>query len=722
MRNPAAGQTMQVGRPKNYRQRSFGLKQHLQDPDLAEPPHLTILDNGSLLPQSLATDGARRLVAPSELVVVYSLPGKQVTGRAPAADRMASKDGGDLTNERTTEEIVRDHFRRYGTPGQLFEEQTSGVPRVQAALREASKAGTGAGKPEFIVTFPDDAPGLVIVVECKANPKLHQSAAGDKPAMYAVDGVLHYSKHLAKKFDVISIAASGTKAKSLTVSTFRQLKGELKAEPLPSPAGPVNQLIPVADYRSLLDYDPAVRARTQAQLMGFSRQLHNYMRDYAKLSEAEKPLIVSGILLALRDDAFNRTWPKLKPSDLARELATAIERTARAADFRETKREIMLAPYAFIRTHPELSRPASNGETPLYRLIEDIEVHVSPFLNTYHDVDVIGQFYGEFLRYTGGDKKGLGIVLTPRHVTELFARIANVGINDVVLDTCAGTGGFLIASMVLMDEKAGVDAGARERIRRHQLIGVEQQPHMFALAASNMILRGDGKANLYQGSCFAPKTVDELTKGVRQQHARPTVGLINPPFSQKGDGLHELEFVENLLNILAPGGTAVVVVPMSCAIESHPVRTRLLATHTLKAVMSLPNDLFHPVGVITCAMVFQAHQPNSEAMQPTWFGYWKSDGFVKTKDRGRIDLNGTWSARQQEWLTDYHGRVVTAGRSVTAFVTAQDEWCAEAYMETDYSALHKGDFEAILRKYAVFQLMNPAMPGDDETPEPENQG
>lgn len=47
------------------------------------------------------------------------------------------------------------------------------------------------------------------------------------------------------------------------------------------------------------------------------------------------------------------------------------------------------------------------------------------------------------------------------------------------------------------------DAATEEevvRIRKSGLIGIEQQPNMFALAASNMILRGDGKANLYQGS------------------------------------------------------------------------------------------------------------------------------------------------------------------------------------------------------------------------------
>jgi type I restriction enzyme M protein len=610
-----------------------------------------------------------------------------------------------VANERTTEDIVREHLKRHAVPGQRVHEQIADVPSIRRALAAASKSGTGIGKPEFIMTFPETSSKLIIVIECKADSRRHESPARNRPADFAVDGILHYCRHLAKDFDVIGIAVSGTDPEHLRVSTFRQLMGDQTAEALPSPHGAVDQLIPVATYRELLTYDPAVRARTEAELISFSRILHNYMRDYAKLSEAEKPLVVSGILLALRDDAFKRSWSDYSPKHLAGELYRAIERVAKDADIKEEKREIMLAPYAFVRTHPELSKANRQGETPLYRLIHDIDQHVRPFLDTYHDVDVIGQFYGEFLRYTGGDKRGLGIVLTPRHLTELFAKIANISPTDVVVDTCAGTGGFLISAMKEMDTKAGVSAEARRRIRKHHLIGVEQQPHMFALAASNMILRGDGNANLYQGSCFDPAIAKQLIVGVPRRHNRPTIGLINPPFSQKGEGLHELDFVEALLEVLTPGGTAVVVQPMSCAIEPHPARQRLLDRHTLVAVMSLPNDLFHPVGIIACAMVFRAHRPHSHSPQPTWFGYWKDDGFVKTKDRGRIDLNHRWQSIRQRWLDGYFSRTVEPGLGVSRKVTADDEWCAEAYMETDYSSLSKEAFEESLRKYALFRLL-----------------
>ncbi len=174
------------------------------------------------------------------------------------------------------------------------------------------------------------------MVECKADVRKHESSDRSKPAEYAVDGVLHYSRHLASYYDVIALAVSGTTNDQLQVSTFRQLKGSPQPELLQSPHGTPTSLIPVRDYIDLLTFDPAVKARTEAELIAFSRDLHNYMRDYAKLSESEKPLVVSGILLALRDDAFfSRTWSRLKARHLATELYAAIERVAIDADIPE---------------------------------------------------------------------------------------------------------------------------------------------------------------------------------------------------------------------------------------------------------------------------------------------------------------------------------------------------------------------------------------------------
>lgn len=45
------------------------------------------------------------------------------------------------------------------------------------------------------------------------------------------------------------------------------------------------------------------------------------------------------------------------------------------------------------------------------------------------------------------------------------------------------------------------------------------------------------------------------------------------------------------------------------------------------------------------------------------------------------------------------------GDSVLQYVTATEEWCAEAYMETDYSKIERSDFERTVRDYAVYRVI-----------------
>ena len=134
------------------------------------------------------------------------------------------------------------------------------------------------------------------------------------------------------------------------------------------------------------------------------------------------------------------------------------------------------------------------------------------------------------------------------------------------------------------------------------------------------------------------------------------------------------------------------ILPLGCAISNNAVITglkrRILENHTLEAVMPMPSEIFHDskVGVVTCVMVITAHHPHP-AGKKTWFGYWRDDGFVVTKHRGRVDLNQRWTEIKNQWVTAYRNRATMQGQSVMSEVTANDEWCAEAYMDTDYSAL-----------------------------------
>ena len=606
-------------------------------------------------------------------------------------------------NERKTENLVRECLRELGYKAEdaevIVEEQRSAIAEVNKLLKNASKTGKGGiGSPEFIITSPK-TPDFVLVVECKASGRNHESAGGDRPIEFAVDGVLHYAKHLAKKFHVIAVAVSGQSTSDQKISTYLHPREADHPRTLTSRTGAeLNALLSWDDYLAAAEFDAEIENARISDLFSFSKELHDFMRDYGKLSESEKPLLVSGTLIALRNQGFSKSYGNYSPEQLQKQWISVIGEEIEAADIPQAKKQNMVQPYSSIAVHPNLGRKTdAHPKGVLHELISRLAQHVLPIMKAHEGLDVVGQFYGEFLKYTAGDGKSLGIVLTPRHVTELFSLIANVSKNDIVVDTCCGTGGFLISAMKQMLTTTTTPSEEND-IRKNRLIGVEHQPKMYALAASNMILRGDGKANLYQGSCFDIP----IKKAVREH--QPTVGLINPPYSQKGEGLNELAFVLNMLDGLNPGAVGIAIVPISCATSPSIEKSALLKGHTLEAVMSMPPELFYPVGTVTCVMVFRAHKPHVESNLKTWFGFWKDDGFIKTKNLGRVDFYKRWPTIRDHWVESFRNREVHAGESVMQHVTATDEWVAEAYMATDYSTLTKKDFETVMREYGLFRL------------------
>lgn len=609
-----------------------------------------------------------------------------------------------MTNERVTEGLVRDLLREHGYYDDekcWVDEQRPRNAEAAKLLRTAGKAGRGGiGSPEFIV-MSEDSPDVIVIVECKAKVSAHESANRDRPKDFAVDGVLWYAKHLSKSFNVIAVAASGQTADELTVSSFLWPKGASAPRELVNPSGvAIPSMVPLADYISAAEYDPDVQKRRTADLMSFSRELHVFMRDHAKLSEAEKPLLVSGTLIALRNRAFSLGYQNYSADDLQAEWLRVIQIEMKKAAIPVPKTLNMTQPYSAIAVHPELGKASPRfPRGVLHELVKMLAEKVMPFISIHHDFDVVGQFYGEFLKYTGGDKKALGIVLTPRHVTELFAHLANVTKADKVLDPCVGTGGFLISAMKKMMESAATEKQAAH-IKANGLIGIEQQPQMYALAASNMILRGDGRANLHQGSCFDPAMI---TAG---KAYKANVGMINPPYAQGDADLHELRFVENLLDMLTPGGLAIAIVPVSCATAPSIHKETILKKHTLEAVMSMPHELFYPVGVVTCIMIFTAKKPHAGSNRKTWFGYWRDDSFIKTKHLGRIDPTGGWASIRDAWVEAFRNREVHAGQSVLAKVGPADEWVAEAYLETDYSTVSVDSLAQAVRDYALHLIIN----------------
>ncbi|CEO35900.1 HsdM family class I SAM-dependent methyltransferase [Paraclostridium sordellii] len=600
-------------------------------------------------------------------------------------------------NETVTEDIVVDNLVAKGFPKGLINKHIVRNPDIKKLLSKASKKvdSTSPGFPDISTSIPSKN-DFILVCECKADIKFHQSENGDRPVEYAVDGAIHYGEFLSKEYNVVIIGASGMNQDELKISTFFLAKGctkesivDLNLSTILSPNEYINHCI----------YSHEFKHSKLLELNKLSRDLHNYLRDYAKLAENEKPLLIGAIILALLYPSFETGYKDTENDDfLSDEIYEALEKVLKKSkyDVSEDKRKIILNVFSFIKVHPELNRKGTNLESRvLYNLVKKVAEEIIPIIKIYHDLDMVGDFYREFLRYTGGDKKSLGIVLTPTHITDLFAELANLSINDIILDTCAGTGGFIISAYNYM--KQNIKDPEKLENLRNQLIAVEQQPQMFALLAINMILREIPLTNVYAENSF------DLIPSLTLKNA--TFGPQNPPYAQKGDGLSELDFFKSLTDCITVNGRAMSILPLSCVIspEFSNIKEKLMENNTLEAVLSMPDDLFYPVGTITCIIIFKVGVPHPKNFK-TWFAYCKDDGFVKTKNAGRIDLHNKWNTVKEKWVTSFINRVETPGFSVLKEVGFNDEWIAEAYIETDYSDINDSDIEEVLKNYALFKI------------------
>jgi len=570
--------------------------------------------------------------------------------------------------------------------------KAGGKPK-QISLDDFTSTSGGKAKPEFIITFAND-PNTIMVVECKRSVKRHSSPRLDCPNDYAVDGVLYYTKYLKDGFNVIAVAVSGTRLADLKVDAFYWPKGlTTYDEELLKKSR--DTILEPKYYVKMVNGENMQKDFSLDRIRELAIQMHDYLREIA-VREEHKPVFIAGILIALSNPDFEKSYTHL-PSfhALMSAIQTAIENELKSGDIRSDRTAYIKQIFKQLQDNTKFSAIPLIQTKSILWYIEQLDKRIKPMMNLADStLDALGVFYHEFIRYSGGDGSGLGIVLTPQHLTEFMVELAGVNKNSKVVDICCGSGGFLVAAMSKMFQEA--NPNETEAIRKERLYGVEQDEGLFTLAITNMIIRQDGKSNIIKGDCFDSKIVAEL------KTLNINVGLINPPYSQKG-GKVELEFVEQLLDILTVGGTGVVVVPMSCAIGTkfREVRERLFRKHTLDAVFSMPDDIFYPIGTNTCVMVWKAHKQHNSS-QETYFGFCKDDGFAKRKKLGRVDYQGKWAEIKAQWLKLYHNRDVLEGLSARASVTHTDEWLCEAYMQTDYSKLTQDDFHTTVKDYLAY--------------------
>lgn len=605
--------------------------------------------------------------------------------------------------------------------------QGSSIKEIDNALKSASKKGTGkVGFPEYVGVVKD----YIIVIEDKPKTDKHVLLDGTVVSMetkavtdYAVNGALFYAKHLANNTSykkVIAIGVSGDEKKH-KISPLYVDETEYYRE-LPDVESFISfneENIDEYYTREVLKEDTN-REKELAEILKDAADLHEDLRNYGNLKDIDKPLVVSGILLALNEIekksfSIDNLVGDTVETD-GQKIYKAIESNLKRVQVQpQVKLDKILSQFSIIRDTQILNEINDTlGETPLKYYAKFLYNKIFKSIKyTSSSEDYLGRFYGEFMSYSGGDGQTLGIVLTPKHITELFCEILDIKKEDVVLDPCCGTAGFLIAAMHYMFQAVIKEKGLKTRkeieddldiksIRKTQLHGIELQPYMFTIATTNMILRGDGKSNLINEN-FLKQDSNKL------QLKQPTVGMMNPPYSQgskKNSDLYEICFTEHLLDSLVEGGRCAVIVPQSSMTgktkEEQAVKENILKKHTLEGVITLNKDTFYGVGVMPCIAVFTAGEPHPAGKECKFINF-ENDGFKVSPHIGLIETESA-KDKKQHLLNVWFNRVEADTKfCVKTTIEAKDEWLHSFYYFNDEIPTD-ADFDKTVGDYLSFEF------------------
>lgn len=355
------------------------------------------------------------------------------------------------------------------------------------------------------------------------------------------------------------------------------------------------------------------------------------------------------------------------------------------------------------------------------KLLNFINENILPYIDaeSHEGQDILSYFFTTFNKYVAREDKNQAF--TPNHIAHFMSQIGGIHKTTRVFDPTCGSGTFLVQTLSQELKLCETDA-EREDVKKKHIFGIEFDENVFGLSTTNMLIHGDGNSNIYCASCF------DMEQWIKD--ARIDLVLMNPPYNaarskvnretaalfgtSTTDPTKGLSFVHYIAECTKDQkGRLVTLLPMACAIATRSgiimdFKEKMLEHHTLDAVFSFPDEMFYPgASAVACCMVFDLGKPHP-AEHETFFGYFKCDGFEKRKGVGRVDIKNKWAEIEAEWLRLYLHRESKAGYSITKHVEASDEWCAEAYMETDYSVLSDEIFIRTIQSYASYRVLSVA--------------
>ena len=363
---------------------------------------------------------------------------------------------------------------------------------------------------------------------------------------------------------------------------------------------------------------------------------------------------------------------------------------------------------------PNLWKP-KRGESIIKSIYKQIKNEILPLLESNIHLDFAGRILNSLNDWVAidNDKKN-DVVLTPRFVTNLMARICRTNMDSFLWDTCMGSSGFLISGMDLMiaDAKAKIkDKNALEKkiydIKSKQLLGIEILGNIYILAVLNMILMGDGSSQVICNDCR-----DEINK-VNMNDFPANVFLLNPPYSAEGKGLI---FVDEALSRMVKGYGAVLIQENAGSGQGDVYSKRLLQKNTLIASIHMPTDLFiGKSSVQTAIYLFKVNRPHEEDDIVTFIDM-SEDGYTRLarkKSTQEVNLRNTDHALERydevvaicldkrpktNYYTESNGKVIKDTISLNG-----NDWTFNQHKKIDTTPTEE-DFKKTVSDYLAWKV------------------
>lgn len=450
---------------------------------------------------------------------------------------------------------------------------------------------------------------------------------------YAVNGAIHYAKaildYTESYSEVIAIGINGYKEATQTIQTefgvyylskdnFSYPKEIAKYTDLTFLAGNnLDNLIEKIDNLGLSEEEQEKKTKEfENQIEIKLKALNQKMHDDLKISVGSRVQLVAGLIMAALG-VPGKVSP-LQIADLKGDTGqksndgkTVVDKIADFLSEKkipDEKKDLIVSDLSKVFIYSDLYKPI-NGESKIKTIYTVIKNDIMPIFTSAKHLDFTGRLFNvlnEWVDIPDGERND--VVLTPRYVCELMAKLCKVNQDSYVWDYAAGSAGFLISAMKQMIKDAEDNIKSPKElqekvacIKYHQLLGIEKRADIYMLAVLNMILMGDGSTNILHKD-----SLTEFDGNYEQGEdlGKPfpaTVFLLNPPYSAAGKGFI---FVKKALSKMSCGRAAILIQENAGSGNGLPYTKEILENNTLVASIHMSDIFCGKAGVQTAIYVF----------------------------------------------------------------------------------------------------------------------